>query len=148
VGHLSQYLEHHPSFAGLSAREVARRLGVGVNTAIGLTTGNRVPDDKTLVKIAEYLHPGAADVRERELEKLRELVLLDTPFELPEGAQLLNHNERALVKAVVTTLLESSGKAQKVPPAQPEELEATNNVVPLPQPDRVRKAAYDPPEDE
>lgn len=148
MGHLSQYLERHPSFAGLSAREVARRLGVGVNTAIGLMTGSRVPEDKTLVKIAEHLHPHAPEVRDRELAKLRELALLDTPFELPDGAQLLNLNERALVKAVVTTLLESSGKASNLPSTQPESHESPNNVVQMSRPERVKKAAYTPPADE
>lgn len=146
MGHLSQYLENHPSFQGLSSREVSRRLQVGVNTAIGLMTGSRVTEDKTLIKVADYLHPNAPEVRDRELAKLRELVLMDTPVEIP-GIERLNLKQRALVRALVDELTGASENAPSSQPAQLDEAGA-NNVVQMPRPERVRKAAYNPPADE
>lgn len=144
MGHFSDYLNQHPRTAGMSAGEFARQVGIGKNTANEILKGRTIPHDGTLVKISNAF-------AELSLARMRELVLLDTPFELPEGAELLDLEQRNLVKEIVKQFLKLSGKGDRVPQAKEQpapERAAGDNVVELPRPHRVRKAAYDPPTEE
>lgn len=141
MGNLSDYLERHPRLQGMSAREFGRLVDIGHNTANQILRGKTVPEDGTLVKIS-------AAFPEIPLSELRKHALADTPFSLPAGAELLDLDERGLVRDVVRQLLKSSGKADRVP-EEPARREAqAGNVVEMPRPQRVQKAAYKPPRDE
>lgn len=143
MGHFSDYLNQHPRTTGMSAGEFSRQVGIGKNTANEILKGRTIPHDATLVKISNAF-------AELSLAKMRELVLLDTPFELPDGAKLLDLEQRNLIKEIVNQFLKASGKSDRVPQAkeQPPERAAGDNVVELQRPTRVRKAAYDPPKEE
>ncbi len=146
--HLADYLAAHERTKGMSTGDFGRLVGISKSQAAEILAGRSTPGPQTLKKIAAAF-PGVP------LAHLEEMVLLDTPFDLPEGAQLLSLKERALIKSVVDQLLESSGKADRVQKLKPGELEELRrlarpgNVVNLhPQADRVSKAAYDPPSEE
>lgn len=146
MGHLSAYLTSHPRTRDMSISEFSRLVGIAKSSAKAILDGTSIPEDRTLQKIAIALP-------ELQLTLLRECALRDTPVELPEGIELLDLDERNLLKRVIQQLLKSSGKearAQQLSAGEIEELrhKAAGNVVELPRPQLVQKAAYDPPEDE
>jgi len=144
---LSDYLATNERTKDMSTAEFGRLVGISKSQAAEILAGRSTPGPQTLRKIA-------AAFPDVPLATLEERVLLDTPFELQEGAQLLNLKQRAFIRGAVDLLLESSGKTERVQQLKPEELEelrrlASGNVVSLhPQTERVSKAAYDPPDDE
>jgi len=145
--HLSDYLATNERTKGMSTAVFGRHVGISKSQAAEILAGRGTPGPQTLRKIA-------AAFPDLPLAALEEAVLLDTPFELQEGAQLLSLKQRAFIRGAVDLLLESSGKADRVQQLKPGELEelrrlASGNVVSLhPQAERVSKAAYDPPDDE
>lgn len=146
--HLSDYLKIHTSTTemktskrtkDMSSAEFGRRVGISKSAAAEILAGRSTPEEQTLRKISDAFN--------LPLSHLRELALLDTPFDLPATAKLLDMKERALVRSVVDQLLESSGKANRFRDESEQERVASN-VVRLPQPPRVQKAAYNPPDEE
>lgn len=141
MGHLSDYLTAHERVRGMAYEQFARLAGISKSTAFEILQGHSVPSVRTLEKISDGFG--------MPLQKLRELALLDTPFELPDGAELLDLDERRVVKEMVKQLLKSSGKEGRIPSAEAEpEAADTSNVVEMPRPPRVARAAYDPPAEE
>lgn len=144
--HFSDYLKTHDRTKDLSSAEFGRLVGISKSAAADILAGRATPPPGTLRKIA-------AAFPDIDLADLEELALLDTPFELQEGAQLLSLKERAFIRAAVDQLLESSGKAARMRRLKPGELEdlrrlARGNVVNLhPAQEHVQKAAYDPPDE-
>lgn len=139
MGHLSAYITSHLTGADISPAEFGRRVGVAKSSAWHILDGSSVPSERTLKKIAEAF-PALP------LARLRAEALKDTPFELPEGAELLDLDERNLVKATIRQLLKSSGKADLVQSEDPPRDEAPN-VIEMPRPQYVKKAAYNPGEE-
>lgn len=146
MGHLSAYITSHLDTQGMSRAEFSRKVGIAKSSATAILDGASIPEERTLRKIADAL-PGLS------LTELRENALRDTPFELPEGSELLDLDERNHVKATVRQLLKSSGKDQRVGQPSPAKIEdlrrlAAGNVVEMPSRERVKKAAYNPPNEE
>ncbi|MFJ5984211.1 helix-turn-helix domain-containing protein [Lentzea sp. NPDC092896] len=124
----------------MSASKFAEAVGISRNTANEFLQGRTLPHEGTLQKISRTFV-------ELPLAKMQELVLLDTPVDLP-GVELLNFEQRGLVREIVRQLLKASGREARNPEQEPR---TEDNVVQLPVsklPDRVKKAAYDPPSDE
>ncbi|WP_191304321.1 helix-turn-helix domain-containing protein [Lentzea cavernae] len=141
MGHFSDYLSTHPRTAGMSAGEFARSVGISKNTANEFLQGRTLPHEGTLKKIS------AAFV-ELPLAKMQELVLIDTPVELP-GVELLNLEQRSLLREIVRQLLKATGREARNPER---ETRKNDNVVELPvttlADHRVAKAAYNPPQED
>jgi ribosomal protein S13 len=153
VGHFSAYIMSHLDERGITPNKFGTLVGIAKSTAKAICDGTSIPEERTLRKIAAAL-PALP------LARLREEALKDTPFELPAGAELLDLDERKLVRETIRQLLKSSGKAERVqrPTTEvagdlrkevaEEAVAAADNVVSLPLPERAAKAAYNPPADE
>lgn len=138
--HFSDYIKTHDRTKDLSSAEFGRLVGISKSAAADILAGRATPPPGTLRKIADAFPDIPHSV-------LQELALRDTPLDLPDDAHLLNLKQRALVRALIDGLLEASGKTSSVG-TQPKKHEASaDNVVQMPRPDRVRKAAYNPPDD-
>ncbi len=89
-----------------SIRELARRAGVGVQTASRLLNAEGVPDELTLRRVADALGLPLQQIRAHAGRPVGER----TAFRLPAEADQLNDRQRSVIIAMVHVLLDSSSE--------------------------------------
>lgn len=94
-----------------SIRELARRAGIGPETARRLLAGEGGPDELTLRRVAEALALPLQQVRARAGRPAGER----TPFRLPPEADQLTDRQRSVILSMVQVLLDAaSGQVEPV----------------------------------